>query len=955
MTELKVGETYHSFTLLSITDCPDYNAVGYYFRHDKTGFEVFFLSSEDEECFFSYNVFTPAFDDSGVFHIIEHTVLTGSRRYPVRDPFMDMDRNSVNTFLNAMTGPDRTYYPAASPVKKDFDNIFSVYTDAVFDPLLRKDAFMQEGIRVTSTGFEGVVFSEMGGDVSNHSSVVFNTSNRYLFSEGSPYRFESGGDPLSIVDLTYEKYIETYRKYYVPNNMTLFLYGKLDIMEKLGFLDKEYLSSRSGGERIPRPGEERPWKSEKRAMAYSDAEDDEDGATVTLSWRLSPSSDPLENTITSLVVDMLLGNPGCPLYKAVIESGIGRDISSEGGMNDSYSSLTFSVGINGVKEDDEDKVRALIMDSLKSIVEETLDKTLIESTLRRMEFSLREIKEGTPNGYRIFFKRIDKGWAYGRNPGDMLSPGKEIEYIRSELGKNPRFFEEWIEKNLILNPTRLISLVVMDASSTKKRESQLKRKFKASLSSYSRKEEEEYLRRAEKEESEEALKTIPRLTLSDVPVKRTTIPREEIDSILVSPLLTNGIVYADFVFDISDFTIKELEYASLISRMLTMTNVGSLSYSEFLTKLRFSTGAFSSTFESGTTCQAKEKDYILIRFKSLREHYSESLELIYSLLTQGDFSSPERVRAVLRDIQSDYESSLQREAHLYALSSASRTFSPSLYTAERTQGISFWLRVVELLSSDLSFVGKELERVAEKIFARNRITFHCVSEEKDKAETAALSSAFLSRLPVVERGEAKREIIDEGNIAYTLSSPVSYNALVFKTPDTLDRKVAAMRVFLSIISRSMLWKLEREKGGAYGSGASLDINENTGFFYTYRDPRLDASVSDMFRAVETETITEEKLIDTILRVLSREVKPVGPQSRGLVDLRRYLYGISDTLRWKLRDDMLSVTIEDLEEARCQILSLIKKRHAVCTVTSGKALKSSSLELTKIKLPFSTAE
>ncbi len=954
MAELKVGETYSSFTLLDVTYCPDYNGTGYYFRH-KSGFEVYYFSSDDEESFFSYNVYTPAFDNSGVFHILEHTVLTGSRRYPVRDPFMDIDRNSVNTFLNAMTGPDRTYYPAASPVKKDFDNIFSVYTDAVFNPLLRKDSFMQEGIRVTHSGFEGVVFSEMGGDVTNHSSVVFNTSNRFLFSPGSPYRFESGGDPVDIVDLTYEKFIETYRKYYVPANITLFLYGKIDILEKLEKLDMEYLSNRDSGRRIERPRIEEPWKGEKSVKAYSDAEDGDEGATVSLSWRLGEASGGIENTILSLIVDTLLGNPGCPLYKAVIDSGLGKDISSEGGMNDSYASLTFAVGISGVKEDDGERVRDFLISSLEKIVKDGIDPVLIESTLRRMEFSLREIKEGTPNGYRIFFKRIDKGWAYGQSPSSMLFPGKEIEYIRSELKKNPRFIEDWIKTNLIDNPTRLLSTVVMDGESTKRREKEIKRKLKEKMAFYKREDEEAYLRRAEEEESEEAVKSLPRLSLSDVPVKKTTIPREEVDSVLISPLLTNGIVYADFVFDVSDFTLEELEYVSLLSRMLTMTNVGSLSYSEFLTRLRFSTGAFSSLFESGTTCDDKEKDFLLIRFKSLREHYGESLSLIHSLLLDGDFSSPERIKAVLRDIQSDFESSITREAHLFALSSASRSFSPALYTAERTQGISFWLRVVELLKEDSALVGERVGRVARKVFGRNRITFHVVCEKDDVAEVGRLSSSFISSLPVVEKGEYVKKDLrgEEKNIAYTLSSPVSYTSLVFKAPDPLSKITGPMRVFLSLLSRSMLWRLEREKGGAYGSGASLDINENTAFFYTYRDPRLDASLDDFIRAVESETLTEEKLEDTKLRVLSREVKPTGPQSRGLVDLRRYLYSISDDLRWTLRDAMLSVTLPQLEKARAEILSLIEKRSAVSVITSPGSLKKSSLKAEKIKLPFST--
>ena len=953
-TSIQVGDRVSSFILLDVSDCPDYNGKGYLFKHEKTGFEVFFFSTPDKESFFTYTIFTPPKDNSGVFHILEHTLLTGSERYPVRDPFMDIDRNSVNTFLNAMTGPDRTYYPAASPLKKDFDNIFAIYTDAVFNPLLRKESFMQEGIRLTHSGFEGVVFSEMKGDVTSHSSVVFNTSNRYLFEEGSPYTFESGGDPVDIVDLTYEKAKQTYKKYYVPANMTLFLYGSIDIKEKLEFLDREYLSMRDGGERIARPLPPKKWEGERKIKMRSDAEEGEEGASITLSWLLEPSLGKGDVTTASLVVDVLLSNPGCPLYKAIIDSGLGKDISDEGGLNDSYSSLTFSTGFMGSDEKDCDKAGAFILESLKKICDEGLDERLIESSLRRMEFRLQEIKEGTPNGYRLFFKYIDRVWAYGGNPASMLNTRSEIELIRSSLKKDSRFLEHWIEKNLILNPHRLLSVVVMDSRLSEERAEILEKKYLEKMKSYSEEEEKAYLSFEETPDSEEAVKSLPRLKREDITIKRTRIERKIIDGVLVTPRRTNGICYADFVFDISDLTTEELEKASILARMLTMTNVGDMSYSEFLREIKFSTGDFSSLFESGTTCSGEERDYILIRFKSLEEYYSDSLNLVHKLLTDGDFSSLERVNATLRDIESDYENSLSRGAHFFAISYASQFLSPSLFTAERTQGISFWLKVVEFLKGGIEKLGVELGELATRIFTRERLTFHLVTDKGKEDHFATLTNAFISSLPSGIKGEnAKREIENvRCDTALTFSTPVSYVSLALPSPLSTEPITGAMRVFLSTLSRSNLWALEREKGGAYGSGSSLDINENIIYFYTYRDPRLDKSIDDFFRAVETEELTQEKIEDTILRALSKDIKPSGPQSRGIVDLRRYLYGVTDEMRWKLKDNLLATTVNDAEKARLELLSLMKKNCRIAAVTSIKALKGSGRKWERIKLPFS---
>ncbi|MGN1163635.1 MAG: insulinase family protein, partial [Candidatus Ornithospirochaeta sp.] len=562
--ELKKGGEYSGFSLIDISPCPDYRGTGYLFRHERTGFQVYHLKNDNKERFFSYTIYTPPEDNTGVFHILEHTVLTGSKKYPVRDPFMALSRNSCNTFLNAMTAPDRTDYPAASPVKKDFDNIFSVYTDAVFAPLLRKEDFMQEGIRLSSAGglhFEGVVFSEMQGDISSHQSVVQNASTRPLFDEDSPYRHEFGGNPPEITDLTYEKFIETYNRYYVPANMTLFLFGDLDVEEKLEMLDEEYLSKREKGEKAPRAASPSPWTEPRRFYATSSADEDDDSSSIMVSWLLGPSDDPRLNTELSLVVDVLLGSPGCPLYRRIVESGIGRDISSESGMSDAYRNLTFSVGFSGSEKGREDEAEAFILSSLEEIVEEGLDPVLVESSLRRMEFRIQEISDGLPEGYRIYFTRIDKGWAYGKNPSDMLQTLSMVNEIRKSIQENPKYVEDWIRTNLLENKHRLLSVVSMDNGTEVRAKKEIEDKLQEHKGRWNKNEEEAFLLFEDGEDSPEALSTLPRLELSDIPSELSTIDRSVDEDIVKSEIESNGIVYADIAFDISDFTMEEMEYA----------------------------------------------------------------------------------------------------------------------------------------------------------------------------------------------------------------------------------------------------------------------------------------------------------------------------------------------------------------------------------------------------------
>ena len=952
--ELIVGNEYSSFVLLDKTECPDYRGTGYLFRHKKTDMEVFFLSTDNKECFFTYTVYTPPKDNTGVFHILEHTVLTGSRRYPVRDPFMALSRNSCNTFLNAMTSPDRTDYPAASPVKKDFDNIFAVYTDAVFDPLLRKEDFMQEGIRLSSQGglhFEGVVFSEMQGDISSHQSVVQNSISRPLYPPTSPYAYESGGNPPDITDLTYEKFIETYRKYYVPANMTLFLYGDLDVTEKLEFLDREYLSSREKGEKAVRAEKGEDWDSPRRFYAKSSAEEGDDSASIMVSWLLGEADDPRLNTELSLLVDVLLGNPGCPLYRRITESGIGRDISSESGMSDAYRNLSFSVGFSGSKTEKAEEAEAFILSSLASIVEEGLDPTLVESSLRRMEFRIQEISDGLPEGYRIYFTRVDKGWVYGKNPSEMLQTLSLVGEIRDEIRKDPRYLEKWIERNLLENNHRLLSVVSMDDGIEAEMAKEIERKLEEHRNEWNEEEEKAYMEFEEGEDDKASLLTLPRLTLGDIPSDLPTIPRRENGNVIITELPSNGIVYMDMAFDISDYSISELEIASLLSRLLFMTDVGDKDYASFLVDLRFNTGAFSSFLDIGSDCNGEEKDYLFVRFKSLKEHFGEALDLFSSLFRYGNFSSEERIKGALRDIESEFEASVVRQAHSFALGSASASLTPALYSTERTQGIAFWYRVKEMLEDGNLPVF--VKGTAMKTLVSERAILHITTDSSFSEEAEREAFRFLSSLekgfpssPSTKTVE-EREKRDKG---YSFPSPVSYAAMAGKAPDERTRENAALRMLLSIVGRNSVWTLIREKGGAYGAGAGLDINEDIWYFYTYRDPRLDSSINDFYKAVAEEEITKEKIEDSKLKILGRDVRPMGPQAKGLLDARRYLYSVTDDLRRYLKESQLSLEKEDLEKAKEPLLAMMKER-SVTVLSSSSALSSSSLDLEIRSLPF----
>ena len=913
----------YGFTLISEDDIPSYSSKGYLFRH-KSGFEVYWLKNEDEERFFTYTIYTPPFDNSGVFHILEHTLLTGSERYRVRDPFMGMVRNSCNTFLNAMTGPDRTYYPAASPVKKDFDNIFKVYTDAVFNPLLRKESFMQEGIRMSNKGglhFEGVVFSEMQGDISQHESVVASASARPLFDDDSPYEYEFGGNPPDIPTLTYEKFVETYKKHYVPANMTLFFYGDLEIEEYLKFLDNEYLKNRDPGARVPRAKLSSKWDKSKVYRAVSSGEE----STAMVSWLLERAEDKKFATMLSLVVDILLGNPGSPLYKAIAESDLGTDLSSESGLSDSYREYIFSAGMTGIKEEDSDAIERYILSSLERIVDDGIEPRVIEAAIRRMEFKLKEIPSGLPQGYRLFFMHIDKGWAYGESPAHMLKSVEVLDEIKKENSERPRLFEDWIRDNLLNNTHRLLSIIVPSKNAEEAMEEKISSRLESLKDSYNAEDEKLFDEFENGEDSAEAISTLPRLSYLDLPNVANIIEHKRDGNIIYNTFRTGGIVYLDIAFDISDFTVEELEDAEFLSRLMGMCDVGELSYSQFLTELNYRTGGASFSIDCGSDKESGEfKAFFVIRVKVLEELIDDSYAMIEKAIKELRIDSDERVKAALVDIESDYKSTVLRSGHSYAISLAEASVSPSLYAQERLSGISYWLRTKELMS-DVKGLEARLKVLLQHIFIKDRTTLHAAFEKSAEEKVLISSKAFLNTLQSSD--EKSNTEIKSAPITklYSASTPVSYSAIAAKAPEYGTLQHAKEKMFLSITSSNEIWALIREKGGAYGGGAMLDSNEDVMVFYTYRDPRLKESIEDFIKAIEEQEIADANIEDAKLAVLSRDVRPIAPSAKAYIDLRRCLYSISDEERLKTKDMQLSLSKEDIESARGDILLRLKKR------------------------------
>ncbi len=981
------GYEVHGFILHSVDVLDDYQGFGYHYHHRITGMEVYHISNSDSENFFSFIFRTPVQDDCGTPHIIEHSVLAGSADYPVKDPFMSLLKGSAQTFMNAMTYPDFTAYPAASVVEQDFTNLFRVYADAVFNPLLKEETFWQEGIRIIQDDegkprYEGVVFNEMLGEMSDHDALVSRGSVRHLFPD-TTYVYESGGDPLSIVDLTYQKFKAYYSTYYHPSNCRLFLYGNADIDAYLEHLNSRYLLDYSSQKADGPTQKPNPWKKERELTITSpmiDTQEDGKSASVTINWATKPVDDPVEVITLSLLTDILLGNPGAPLYEAVIESALAKDISQVSGMETSFSVMPFTVGFRGIDPADAAKAKDVVYRTLQNLVRDGIDATLVDNAIKRQEFALQEITGSAPMGLRAM-NRCLRGWLNGSIPSNSLRITDALEkvknlvsearvekehlFARKEDPAGRGYFEQWIEENLLDN-THVLTLTVQGDESYSE---DLAQKIDAKLGRHLEREGilasiERDTRRfrayEEAEDTPENLKKIPTLKREDVNQPIRTFDQIQVNEhgadLLLQTMHTNGIIYFDGMIDVSDLSEEELMILPLLTRLLHMCGIGETPYTEVAKQVRTLTGGFHFFIETGSHLDDPANGTVALAFriKCLSREFRGTLTLLRDLLIEGRVDDMKRIHAVLNDLKSDFESNVSSSAHLFALQRASRHLSPLLEVNEMMNGIVQWdyLRTIDMNdSSRIAALAGLLKSLLAKLAVRNRLTLHLLCDDQEKERCRILSSEFISSLEggAISDTHASQRFLGRAESRggeqvelFSLPSSVAYNALVTRSAPASDRKQVYQSILMHILTTGLLWDAVRGSGGAYGVSASIDMMEALATFQTYRDPRISGSYRDYFEALEEVAghgVSQEVLDSAIIAIVSRELHPMYPQKGAILAFRRHLYRITDEFREERRALIISCSVDDIKEAAATILtSLEKEQYQV--VISGEALLKS---------------
>ena len=983
-TTLKKGQVLDSgFIILDVLPLDELQAVGIWAKHEKTGVEAFHVFNDDSENLFSFAFATSPKDNTGAPHVLEHTVLCGSQNYPLKDAFLVLIQGSLQTFLNAITFPDKTVYPASSTNAHDYFNLMSVYGDAVFMPLLPEWTFMQEGHRREFAGdgrlsITGVVYNEMKGAYSSLDTYAGHWSVRAVMPD-TPYAFESGGDPEEIPQLTWEGLKEFHKSRYSPANCRIFLAGNIPTEKQLSFLSEKFFSNIPGGKTCEPIAKTERWKEPKKLRIPCPA-GGECKATIFLSWLCSDVTDVNENIALAALTEILLGHDGSPLTRTLIESGLGEDITPVSGLEGEIRETLFVAGLKGVDGDIEKMGKAvedLIMSELHRLVDEGIPPQEIEAALLSMEFSQREIRRSSGPFSLIWMRRSLRSWLHGCKPWESLLLEPAMLKIKENLASDKRYFESLIKKYFLDNPHR--ALVILEPkedflSQQEERLSQTLANIEKKMSVSERLKINEQSKNLEKIQSEadspEALAAIPHLSRGDLSTENDFIHRRHEDlrgvPALCHELYTNGITYIDTAFPVDNLSDEDLSWLPFFSRAVVSVGLPGMDYGEVSSLMARTAGGFNALLHTGSAAGVKDthlktatgvldlagRDWIIYRLKCLDEKIAPSLDLALRLISEADFTDLRRINDLVLEMKNELDSSLAPMGHMYASGRAGRLNSRSKQMEEKWNGLSQIEFVHRLAKYETAEVVKKLQFLQEKITSAGLIAnlTGCALDTAG-AELAKRFGRFgaPSPRPPAHSGEDAPSALSTNTEVFASPSlqvgfaAMTLNAAVFDTNEQIAEMVLAHQ-----LSTGALWEDIRMKGGAYGAFVNSDSLENCVSFATYRDPKPLRSLEVISAILKNNAQhsqfsgDEDHLVKTIIGCYAKETRPRTGAENGLIDFYRFLYGIEDSYRRRKLERLIAVSTADIEAAFTALGS--RKATGTVVITGAKTAEEAAKSL-----------
>ncbi|HEY4202444.1 MAG TPA: insulinase family protein [Devosiaceae bacterium] len=955
----------HAFELLSEQTVSEVNSTARLYRHRKTGAEVLSLINDDENKVFGITFKTPPADSTGVAHILEHSVLCGSRKYPVKKPFVEMLKGSLHTFLNAMTFPDKTAYPVASQNLRDFYNLVDVYLDAVFFPLITPETFKQEGWHYELEGgnapltYKGVVFNEMKGVYSSPDAVLRETSQRSLYPDIT-YGQNSGGDPKVIPDLTYEEFKAFHAKYYHPSNTRAFFYGDDDPEERLAILDA-YLSE---FDRVPVtsqvPLQQRFTEPRRIERTYASGELEAGKRTgmVTVNWMLDEIEDPRMRLALDVLEHALVGGSAAPLRKAMNDSGLGESFAG-GGFADDYRQPMATFGLKGIADADLDKVEPMIIGTLERLSRDGIDKATVEASLNTIEFAIRENNTGSlPRGIALMLRSM-RTWLHGQDPLAIVAFENALSALKSDIAAGKPVFEDMIRTLLLENRHRTTVILTADPEQGARDVAEEKARLEAYRETLDADElaavAEDTRKLKQLQEAidpPEQLAKIPTLHLGDLPREgKTVLSAEEAVGgvpVLTHDLPTSGIVYLDFAFDMKTLPAELLPYVPLFSRALFQTGTRHQDFVELSQRIGRSTGGIGPSRVTSNTLAGETLSKLLLRGKAVPEQVPEMLSIMNDVISTARLDNKERIQQMVLEDKAGFESRVAGMGNGLAVSRLNSALRESDWASEQMGGISqlyFLRQLVKDVAEDWPSVVEKLERIRSLVFQRGAMLANVTADAAlwDKARPEL--AAFFAGLPDVGAGQADwAPTLRPRNEGLTFPGKVNYVAKGANLFDLGYEHSGSITVALRHLQTTWLWDKVRVQGGAYGSSASYDFLTGSFAFSSYRDPNLleTLSVYDGAGAFLRKDIAQEEMTRSIIGAIGAIDRYLLPDAKGFNALMRKLAGDTDVERQRRREQVLGTTVKDFR-ALADVLDQVAAKGHVAVVGSEAAITQANAE------------
>ena len=944
---MKKGQkTGSGFIILETVELDELKAKGIWAKHEKCGAEVFHVLNEDSENLFSFTFATSPQDNTGAAHILEHSVLCGSERYPLKDAFIVLAQGSLQTFLNALTFPDKTVYPASSTNEHDYFNLMSVYGNAVFRPLLPEWTFMQEGHRLEfdkdgKLSITGVVYNEMKGAYSSLDTYAGHWSVKAVMPD-TPYDFESGGDPRHIPELTWEGLKEFHSSRYSPANCRIFLAGNIPTEKQLSFLNEQFFAGFNDSGKPYEPVKKCVRWNEPKKFQIPCPSGSEKKSTIFISWLCCDTVMVDENIALAALTEILLGHDGSPLTRKLIESGLGEDITPVSGLEGEIRETLFVAGLKGVEGNPQQKskeIEDLIKGELQRLYDEGIPAEEIEAALLSMEFSQREIRRSGGPFSLVWMRRSLRTWLHGCKPWESLLILPSILKIKENLSKDKRYFESLLKKYILDNPHHALVILEPKENFLSEQEQQLADFLAGTEKKMSSEERETIIKKSkalEKIQNEadnpKTLAAIPHLSRNDLTAENDIIHRrhEDLNGIpaLYHDLYTNGITYIDMAFPVDNLTAEEYLWLPFFSRVIVSTGLPGMDYGEVSSLLARTAGGLTAILHTGSAASDAPKilktaagnfdltgrDWIIFRLKCLDEKIAPSLDITLRLVAEADFTDLRRINDLVLEMKTEIDSSLAPMWHIYASGRAGRMNSNCKKTEETWTGLSQIDFVHKLAETGTAEAAVKLELLRQKITGSG-IIVNITGGAFDQAR-AQIADRFKRFGPPVNRqavsGCRKQTEIIEVFASRSLQvgfAAMSMHAAKFDTKEQLAETVLAHQ-----LSTGALWENIRMKGGAYGAFSNSDSLENCMSFATYRDPnpmRSLNAISEILKKKSYGRCTEDCLVKSIIGCYARETRPRTGAENGLVDFYRFLYGIEDSYRKRKIGRLISLSVSDI--------------------------------------------